>query len=223
MHVLVVEDTIDVGEGVVAAVSRMGHKVDWAHDGLVADEMLAAYAYDLVLLDLMLPRMDGVELLRRLRGRRHKAAVLVLTARSAVDERVQVLDLGADDYLCKPFEFAELEARVRSLLRRHAGEKSNLITVGDVTFDRNTRAVSIADELVSLSRRELSLLEMLIVGRGRILSKAHLLESLFDGDGDTSENAVEVLIGRVRRRLAGSSVEICNHRGLGYQIRAVGD
>jgi len=198
----------------------MGHVVDWAPDGEAGDELLAAFAYDLVLLDLMLPgEMTGVRLLRAMRDRGSKIPVLILTARSAVNERVQLLDLGADDYLCKPFDFDELAARVRSLLRRQGNEKTNHLAMGGLVFDRVDRSAMIGDELLALSPRELSLLELLLSQRGRVVSKGQILDGLFDSRSEPTENAVEVLVGRLRRKLAPASIELINHRGLGYQLR----
>jgi two-component system response regulator TctD len=221
MRILVVEDTADVAEGIVASIERMGHLVEWASDGERGDGMLAAFAYDLVLLDLMLPgEISGVQLLKSLRDRGSKIPVLILTARSAVGERVQLLDLGADDYLCKPFDFDELAARVRSLLRRQGNEKTNQLSLGPLLFDRVDRTASIGGASMALSRRELSLLELLLVHRGRVLSKGQILDSLFDSRSEPTENAVEVLVGRLRRKLVAAKIEIVNHRGLGYQLRS---
>lgn len=220
MRVLVVEDTVDVAEGVVAAIERLGHVVDWACDGDSAEGWLAIATYDLIVLDLMLPDADGVGLLRAMRARGLDAAVLVVTARAAVSERVQVLDLGADDYLCKPFDFDELQARIRSLLRRQSGDRTNDMSCGRLVYDRATRLARIGQETVALSPRELSLLEMLLAGRNRVLSKSNILEGLFDWRTESSENAVEVLVGRLRRKIEGSGAIIINHRGLGYQFRA---
>src|SRR6187402_1019897 len=159
MRVLVVEDTHDVGEGVVACIQGLGHAVDWARDGAVGDAMLSEASYEMMVLDLTLPCMDGVTILKRMRARHDTTPVLILTARSAVDDRVNVLDCGADDYLVKPFDFRELQARVRSLMRRNGGGRSNDLSCGNLAFDRATRIVRIDGEPVTLTRRELSLLE----------------------------------------------------------------
>ncbi len=223
MRILVVEDTADVAEGILAAIRRLGHNVEWARTGESGDELLEASPFDLVVLDLMLPgEIDGVQLLRNLRDRGSKVPVLILTGRSAVSERVHLLDLGADDYLVKPFDFTELQARVRSLLRRQSDEKTNQLNYGALSVDRTNRSVTADGLPVSLSQREVSLLEMLLVNRGRILSKAQMLDSLFDWRSEPTENAVEVLVGRLRRKLVETGVEICNHRGLGYQLRSRG-
>lgn len=221
MRILVVEDIVDVGEGLVACLQRMGHAVDWARDGALADHMLTDSAYDLAVLDLMLPEMDGVTVLKRLRARRNQTPVLVLTARSAIGDRVDVLDVGADDYLVKPFDFRELEARVRSLLRRRSGDRTNLLSCEGVVLDRGARSASIHGKPLRLTRRELSLLEIFLANQGRIFSKPDLLEQIFGYDSDPSENAIEVIIGRLRRKIGASGAEIETHRGLGYRIAAV--
>ena len=155
MRVLVVEDTADLGEGMVGCVGRMGHAVDWARDGAEADAILRDTPYELVVLDLSLPELDGVAVLRNLRARRQAVPVLVVTARSEIDERVTVLDQGADDYLVKPFDFREFEARVRSLLRRRDGERTNMLSYRALVLDRASRIVTIGGRAVGLTRREL--------------------------------------------------------------------
>ena len=220
MRILVIEDTADLGEGMVACLARIGHAVDWARDGEEADAMLRDTAYELAVLDLMLPKLDGVSVLRNLRLRRSSMAVLVVTARSEVDDRVHVLDQGADDYLVKPFDFRELEARVRSLLRRRSGDRTNMLAFQDVALDRAARVATIRGDPVSLTRRELSLLEVLLANQNKILSKARIMDQIFDYAAEPSENAVEVIVTRLRPKLAGSGAEIRTHRGLGYQIAA---
>lgn len=220
MRILVVEDTVDLGEGMVACLARTGHAVDWARDGEAADAMLRDTPYELVVLDLMLPKLDGVAVLRNLRLRRSAAPVLVVTARSDVDDRVHVLDQGADDYLVKPFDFRELEARVRSLLRRRVGDRTNVLAFAGVALDRAARVARVQGEPVTLTRRELSLLEVLLANQNKILSKASIMDQIFDYAAEPSENAVEVIVTRLRPKLAGSGAEIRTHRGLGYQIAA---
>ena len=213
-----VEDIVDVAEGVIACLQRLGHAVDWASDGVTADQMLSDNAYDVAVLDLMLPEMDGATVLKRLRLRRSQTPVLVLTARSAIGDRVDVLDLGADDYLVKPFDFRELEARVRALLRRHSGDRTNLLVSHDVALDRAARRASVRGETIRLTRRELSLLEIFLSNPVRIFSKTDLLDQIFGYDAEPSENAVEVLIARLRRKISDSGAEIETHRGLGYRL-----
>ncbi|WP_116091861.1 response regulator transcription factor [Sphingomonas crusticola] len=220
MRVLVVEDTHDVGEGVVACLEGLGHAVDWARDGADGDAMLSEASYEMMVLDLTLPRMDGITILKRMRARQDVTPVLILTARSAVDDRVDVLDSGADDYLVKPFDFRELQARVRSLMRRNSGGRSNQLTCGDLVFDRATRIVRVGGEPVSLTRRELSLLEILLTRQTLFFSKSQLLDQLFGYGSEPNENAIEVLIARLRRKLGHASIEIHTYRGVGYRISA---
>ncbi len=218
MRILLVEDTVDVGEAIVARLERLGHAVDWEKDGGVADEVLEIQPYDLVILDIMLPKLDGFSILKHLRRRKSAVPVLVLTARSEIDDRVGALDLGADDYLVKPFDFRELEARVRALSRRNTGSATNQIICGDLVIDTAARSVEISGVAIELTRRELSLLEILASRPGRIVSKDELIDQLFGFDDEPSENAVEQSIARLRKRLSSSLVEIRTLRGLGYQI-----
>jgi two-component system response regulator TctD len=218
MRILLVEDTVDVGEAIVARFERIGHTVDWETDGGVADELLEVQAYELLILDVNLPALDGFSILKRLRQRKSKMPVLVLTARSGIDDRVDALDLGADDYLVKPFDFRELEARARALLRRSAGESTNQLVCGRVTIDRQARVVAIDGTPVDLTRRELELLEILAARPGRIFGKDELVNQLFGFDDEPSANAVEQYIARLRRKLADSGAEIRTLRGLGYRI-----
>lgn len=220
MRILLVEDTVDIGEAIVASLGRLGHAVDWEIDGQVADDLLAIQSYDLVVLDVLLPGLDGIAVLRRLRGRKSKTPVLMLTACSEIDDRVGAFDIGADDYLVKPFDYRELEARVRALLRRNAGEATDRIDCGDLVIDRGTRAVFLRGEPVQLTRRELTLIEILSARPGRIFAKDELVDRLFGFEESPSQNAIEQYVGRVRRKLSGSSVQIRTLRGLGYQLVA---
>ncbi|WP_342358847.1 response regulator transcription factor [Terrarubrum flagellatum] len=218
MRVLVVEDTADIAEAVVMRLEKIGHAVDWETDGRTASELLLAQAYDLVILDLTLPGEDGLNVLKGLRARRVKTPVLIITARSAVDERISALDLGADDYLIKPFDYGELEARARALLRRSAGLSDNMLRVGPLAIDRAGRVASIGDRPLNLTRRELTVLEILAARPERIVPKEELVEQLFNFDQEPSANAVEQFIARLRRKLADAPIEIRTLRGLGYQL-----
>jgi two-component system, OmpR family, response regulator TctD len=220
LRVLVVEDTAEVAEAVVMRLEKIGHAVDWEANGQTAAELLDVQAYDLIILDLSLPGEDGMMVLKLLRGRRIKTPVLVITARSAVDERISALDLGADDYLTKPFDYRELEARARALLRRTAGLFDNMLRVGSLTIDRAGRVASIGDRPLNLTRRELTVLEILATRPDRIVSKEELVEQLFNFDQEPSPNAVEQFIARLRRKLADGPIEIRTMRGLGYQLAA---
>jgi two-component system response regulator TctD len=220
MRILVVEDTEDVGEAVVACFCKAGHSVDWQRDGAAADEMLSLQDFDLIILDVMLPSLDGVDLLRRLRARKIATPVLMLTARADIDDRISALDWGADDYLVKPFDFRELDVRARVLLRRQAGAATNNLTCGDLTIDFGAKRVDVGGVAVELSRREFMLLEILTARSGRLVSKDELIERLFGFEDTGSANAVEQYVARLRRKLSHSRVEIRTLRGLGYQLRA---
>lgn len=218
MRIFLVEDTRDVGEAISRRLEKVGHTVDWQTDGQAAADILEFTDYDLVILDVMLPGLDGFEILRHLRARRKTTPVLVLTARSEIEDRVGALDLGADDYLVKPFDFRELEARTRVLLRRRQGEPTNLIQCGDLVLDRNSRSVRVGSREVQLKRREITLLEVLAARPGRVFSKDELLDRLFGFDEGANQNAVELYVGRLRKKIEGSTVRIVTIRGLGYQL-----
>ena len=221
MRILLVEDTDDVGEAITRRFDTIGHSVDWQVDGLAASEILDFTAYDLVILDVMLPGLDGFEILRRLRLQKNPVPVLVLTARSEIDDRVSALDLGADDYLVKPFDFRELEARARVLMRRRSGgEATNTITCGDVVLDRTNRNVRIGNREIQLKRREMSLLEILASRPGRVFSKQELLDHLFGFDEAPDQNAIELYVARLRKKLEGATSQIVTVRGLGYKLVA---
>jgi two-component system response regulator TctD len=218
MRILLVEDTADVGEGIVARLQRMGHEVDWERDGGGAAALMDVQPYDLFILDVMLPPPDGLALLRHAREKRLTTPVMMLTARSHVADRVGALDLGADDYLVKPFDFLELEARVRALLRRGTGNATNELRCGDIVIDRAGRQMEVAGLPVELTRRELALIEILASRAGRIVDKEQIVERLFGLDGAAGANAVEQYVARLRRKISGSQAEIRTLRGLGYQL-----
>jgi len=218
MRIFLVEDTADVGEAIVERFARIGHVVDWEVNGAAAAEILAMTDYDLVILDVMLPELDGFGILRGLRKAGSTVPVLVLTARSEVEDRVGALDLGADDYLVKPFDFRELEARARALMRRRHGEATNLLTCGDISIDRSARSVRIGNREIRLKRRELTVLEILAARPGRVFGKEELLDQLFGFDETPSLNAVELYVGRLRKKLEGARAQIVTVRGYGYQM-----
>jgi len=217
MRFLLVEDNIELGEAVIARLSLDGHAVDHAKTLAEADEWLAVAEYDLMLLDVMLPDGDGREFLRRTRTT-ERMPVIVLTARSQVSDRVDTLDLGADDYITKPFDFGELEARCRAVLRRRGTPTPALIPLGEALFDPSGGTLSHAGETKPLRNRELRLLEVFARNKGQILSKSQLLDRLFSQDAEVSENAIEVYVGRLRKRLLPAGVEIETVRGVGYRI-----
>ena len=218
MRILVVEDTVDVAEAIVASLTRVGHVVDWeAHGARAAARVLDPH-YDLLILDIMLPGVDGFELLRQVRAKGLATSVLMLTACAEIEERVNALDLGADDYLVKPFDYRELDARIRMLLRRGGGGSTNLLVAGKVSVDRKTRSVLLDGRPLELMRREVTLLEILLSRPGRIFGKDELIDRLFTIDDNPSANAVEQYVGRLRKKLVGAGFEIRTLRGLGYQV-----
>jgi two-component system, OmpR family, response regulator TctD len=220
VRILVVEDMPDIARAIVQRFEAMGHAVDWEADGRTAGELLEVQLYDLVVLDMMLPGQDGFAILKAVRARRLKTPVLVLTARSAVDDRISALDLGADDYLTKPFDYRELEARARALLRRSAGLADNVLRFGPLAIDQAGRTALVGEMPLDLTRRELTVLEILAARPGRFVSKEDLVEQLFSFGQEPSPNAVEQFVARLRRKLAGTTIEIRTMRGLGYQLAA---
>lgn len=215
MRIMVVEDDPDLGDALVLRLRREGHAVDWEQDGEAADDILRYQEYEVVILDIGLPTIDGVAILRGLRARGCRTPVLMLTARCELDDRIGALDVGADDYLAKPFDFREFDARCRALLRRSQGLASNLTIVGRLTFDRANKTAQIGDTQLKLPNREFRLLEILLGNVGRILSKDQIHSQLFDFDDEAGPNAVELYIGRLRRKLD-EALTIRTIRGLGY-------
>ncbi|HEV2516546.1 MAG TPA: response regulator transcription factor [Devosia sp.] len=223
MRILVVEDNRTLADGLAAVLRVAGYAVDVVHDGISADAVFTTETFDLVVLDLSLPEMDGLDVLRRMRSRRNPSSVLVLTARGALDERVRGLDLGADDYMTKPFEVSELEARIRVLLRRQAGLHNSSIAFGSIELDTVSRTLSAFGQTLDLPARELSVLETLLRKAGKVVAKQSIIESLAAFDDDLSENAVEQYISRLRRRLAPYALTVRVARGLGYYLDRIAD
>lgn len=218
MHILVVEDDPSLQRGLLEVLERAGHTVRTVGDGADADALLADESFDLVVLDLGLPGLDGLVVLRRLRQRQRTVPVLILSARDRTEDRVRGLDAGADDYLDKPFERSEFEARVRALLRR--GQSSTTQFAG-LTWSSDTRQAWAGDADLNLTRSEAALLEALLHSRGRILSKGSLAQRLGADDSGASDNSVEVYIYRLRRKLAPAGAGIRTVRGLGYVLEAL--
>jgi len=216
MRILLAEDDTMIGEVVLDALRAEGWAVDWVKDGAMAETALATAHYDLLLLDLGLPRKDGLEVLRALRAHKQRLPVLIATARDAVPQRVAGLDAGADDYIVKPYDLDELLARIRALLRRADGRAEPVYEWGEVTINPSTREVTLAGQPVSLSAREWAVLEPLLARPGRVLSRAQLEEKLYSWRDDISSNAVEVYIHGVRKKLGAGLIE--NQRGLGYRV-----
>jgi len=216
MRLLLAEDDAMIGESVRRGLRQDGFAVDWVRDGRAAEIALADNVHDLVLLDLGLPRKEGLDVLRGMRRRGDGRPVLIVTARDAVADRVAGLDAGADDYLLKPFELTELAARIRALLRRRSGRTTPIFTTGDIALDPATHEVRVRDEPVSLSAREFALLEALLVRPGAVLSRAQLEEKLYGWNEEVGSNAVEVHLHALRRKLPPDTIR--NVRGVGWTI-----
>lgn len=215
MRILLAEDDAIIADALAATLRKSGYAVDHVDNGLDADTAVLGQSYDLLILDLGLPRLSGIDVLRRLRGRKSPLPVLVLTAQDGIEERVRGLDAGADDYLTKPFALPELEARVRALTRRGTGLPT-LIELGALTYDQSERVARIHGQSVDLSARELELLEVMLLRAGRLVSKEHLIDHLCAWGEEVSTNAIEVYIHRLRKKLESGGVRITTLRGLGY-------
>jgi len=218
MRVLVIEDDTTLGHALQEFLADQGYAVDWLADGDKASGALAGQPYDLLLLDLNLPGRSGLDILRQLRQDGNQIPVLIVTARDGLDDRVAGLDAGADDYVTKPFDLPELAARVRAFGRRRAGQAQPLIEAGQLVFDTVGREVRANGQRLSLSVRELSVLEMLMARAGRVVTKRQIVNSLSAWDADFSENAVEVYVYRLRKRLEGTGASIQTVRGFGYLL-----
>ncbi|MEX3006841.1 response regulator transcription factor [Hoeflea sp. TYP-13] len=223
MRVLIVEDNRKLADGLKQLLADSGYAVDCVADGDSALSAVKALNYDLVVLDLSLPEMDGLEVLREMRSDRIAVPVLILTARDGLEDRIRGLDLGADDYLTKPFEWGELNARVRALIRRSLAVRTSLVEAGPIKFDLKSGQVFADEVAIEIPAREINVLKALMLANGRILSKAQLIDSLSSFDEDISENAVEQYISRLRRRLADHGISIKAARGLGYYLQTPGD
>lgn len=218
MKFLLVEDNYELAQAVASRLHIDGHVVDHADKIEDAKTFSDTSEYDLILLDIMLPDGDGRSFLEHHRQRKRDTPVIVLTARSQVSDRISLLDLGADDYVTKPFDHAELQARCRAVLRRNQGSSQPVITFGDVSYDPVAAQMCVRENPVKLRNRELRLFELFINAPNQIFSKQKLCDRLFSYDEDVSENAIEVYIGRIRKHLEPSSVTISTHRGLGYRL-----
>ncbi len=217
MRLLLVEDNPPLADVICRALRQEGYVIDWAKNRREADNWLSGQSYDVVLLDLGLPDADGSEVLCRLRASGNRTPVLILSAREAVDERVRLLDLGADDYVVKPIALNELEARIRSLMRRSHGIADPEISIAALRIDTVGRRALVNDKPLELNARELAALEYIVVRARRIVTKEQLLQALYGWQDDiNSVNAVEKLISRLRTKLEGSGVIIRTIRGLGY-------
>lgn len=223
MRILLVEDNETLADGLSSILRGSGYAVDVVGDGASADAVTATETFDLVILDLNLPEMGGLEVLRSMRSRQDKAAVLILTARGTTEERVKGLDLGADDYMTKPFDVSELEARVRVLLRRRAGLHSSTVQYGNVSLDLTSRTFSADGVLIDLPARELGILEVLFMRAGKVVPKDAIIQSLAGFDDDLSANAIEQYVSRLRKRLSPYGLSVRTARGIGYYLDKVAE
>ena len=218
MRFLLIEDNQNLSSAVSERLSLDGHVVDQAESLGIANHYLSVSSYDLILLDIMLPDGDGRDFLLNHRKQKNTTPIIVLTARSEISDRVTILDLGADDYMVKPIDFNELEARCRAVLRRRLGEAQNQIKFGDVAFDSHSGTLMTGSRSIQLRAREIRLLEVFFRHPGQIFSKANLVDKLFPLEVDVTENAIEVYILRLRKHLAETNVKITTVRGLGYKL-----
>lgn len=216
MRILVAEDDALLADGLTRALRDAGYATDCVRDGKAAESALVTQQFDLVILDIGLPGRDGFQVLARMRERHIDVPVLILTAQDAVQNRVRGLDLGADDYLVKPFDLAELEARVRALTRRARGSSTALVTHGELTYDPRDRTAKVGGTALDLSAREIALLEIFLARAGRVVNKEQIIDLLCQWGEEVSANAVEVYVHRLRKKLEPAHVRLATLRGLGY-------
>ncbi|PJF08048.1 response regulator transcription factor [Pseudorhodobacter sp. MZDSW-24AT] len=218
MHVILIEDNLSLAKGIENALKDQGHAVDHLEDGLDGDAFLARHSADVVIIDINLPRLSGLEIIRRLRARGDTTPALILTAKGKTSERVEGLDAGADDYLVKPFDMAELIARLRALARRRPQVAPAKEPIGQLHYDRDQRALMHGEAKLDLPRRELALFELLLENRGRLIEKDKIADALYGTGTAVESNAVELLVSRLRRKIDGLGITIRTARGLGYML-----
>ncbi len=221
MRILIAEDDPVLADGLQRSLRGSGYAVDQVSSGTKADAALASHEFDLLILDLDLPRLHGHEVLRKLRARGSTLPVMILTATDSIDQRVKSLDLGADDFMAKPFSLPELEARVRALMRRGLGTASNTIRHGPLTLDVTGRIAYLNDQMIELSAREIGVLEVLLQRAGRLVSKDQLVTRLCEWGAEVSNNAIEVYIHRLRKKIEQHPIRISTVRGLGYSLEKI--
>lgn len=219
MRLLLVEDNLSLADWLSRALRDNRYTVDCAHDGAQADHLLRTQSYDLVILDLSLPKLDGREVLRRLRVRGSNVPVLILTATNTVQGRIQGLNQGADDYVAKPFDLSELDARIRAILRRANQSANPILECGRLRYDGNTRLFSISEKPLPLPPREHAVLETLILKQGKTVSKQAIASSLFALTDTTAPDAIEIYVSRLRKKLEPSDAALVTLRGLGYLLK----
>ncbi len=217
MRLLVLEDNLTLAQGLKTSLIKAGYAVDLIHDGKQGLALLKYQAYDLLLLDLGLPSIDGIDLLKELRAFNSVLPVLIISARDQLDQRIHGLDLGADDYICKPFGLDEVCARVRALLRRGTNQTKSILNYADLTLDTHTRRLSFKGQLIELHRREFTVLEYFLLNIGKILSKEQIAEHICSFDDDINPTAIETYVSRLRKKLD-ESLNLKTVRGLGYLL-----
>jgi DNA-binding response OmpR family regulator len=218
LRILITEDDVVLAEALQFALKQAGYAVDWVANGAAADEALKEDVFGLLILDLGLPKLDGFEVLRRLRRRNAGMPVLILSGREKPEEKVAGLDLGADDYLVKPFSLNELQARVRALLRRGEGASVPVISYSELSYDTVSRVASVDGRALALSLHEIGVLEILLRRFGRVISKEQMVEQLYSYDKEVSHNAIEVYVHRLRKKIAGAGVTVRTLYGRGYLL-----
>jgi two-component system, OmpR family, response regulator len=221
MRILIVEDDAVLASALTRALNQAAYTVDTVDNGESANEALKGHSYDLVVLDIALPEVDGLTVLRRLRDRQVHVPVLILTARDTLDDRVIGLDSGADDYMTKPFDLPEFEARVRALIRRGNFNSSNSLMHGSLRFDSAAKRLFYKDQPVDISMRELAVIELLLSRQGKVVTKEQLIDHLFGWGDVANSNAIEVYIHRVRKKLEPLGIDIRTVRGMGYLLDKV--
>ena len=221
MRLLLVEDSLKLASWLSKALQQHGFAVDETHDGAQADALLCTETYDAVILDLSLPSMDGLTVLQRARGRGSSFPVIILTARGELEDRVKGLNLGADDYLAKPFDLSELEARLYAVMRRAHGVSTPKVSLGPLEYESSGRVFTLRGQRLSLRPKEHAVLEVLLMRMGKAVSKAALYERVFSMEATTSQDVVEIYIHRLRKQLLDTGISIVTLRGLGYVLEAV--
>lgn len=216
VRILLIEDDALIGDGIKVGLEELGFSVDWFSDGLSGQQALSSAPYDAAVLDLTLPRLDGLEVLRQWRRQSSDIPVLILTARDALEQRVSGLQQGADDYLCKPFSLVEVAARLQVLIRRRHGQTTSVMSHGDVVFDSASRSVTLAGKPITMTAREISLLELFLHHKGHVLSKNAIQDKLYSWEDDVSSNTVEVYIHHLRSKLGKQFISTVY--GIGYKI-----
>jgi len=221
LRVLIIEDNREIGETIVSSLRDMGIANDWFAEGRFGIEATKSAEYDLIILDLNLPDKDGLNVLKELRRDGTNTPILIVSARISIDDRVKGLDLGADDYLVKPFDLFELEARVRALLRRNTDSRLPILEFGDLTFDQRSREFRVNGDDIDLSPRERSVLEILIRQNGNVISKERIAHHVFNFDDEASLSSIELYVHRLRKKFAQFNFAIVTKRGLGYALNLV--